>query len=74
MMSLLDAPTALSCQQMNTIFFRAVAGCRANRLAPIYSALPSFRNPNFVVMSQFLNGEAKAWVSTSCHTLESKRF
>lgn len=56
----------LSCAAANAIFFNVydgAPGCSVNRMAPIHNALASNINPDFVVMSQWLNGDAKGWVS-----------
>ncbi|KAL8936881.1 MAG: hypothetical protein Q9216_004697 [Gyalolechia sp. 2 TL-2023] len=55
----------LSCAAANAIFFnryQGAPGCAVNRMAPIYDALASNTNPDFVVMSQYLNGNAKGWI------------
>ncbi|KAL9608030.1 MAG: hypothetical protein Q9167_007109 [Letrouitia subvulpina] len=55
----------LSCPAANAIFFNAyqgAQGCQVNRMAPLYNALASNDNPDFVVMSQWLNGDAKGWI------------
>ena len=33
------------------------------RLQPIFGSLPSYANPDFIAMSQWLNGDAQCWVS-----------
>ncbi|KAL8993521.1 MAG: hypothetical protein Q9188_007310 [Gyalolechia gomerana] len=67
--SIIDPPNpvqpALSCAAANAIFFNQYPGapsCAVNRMAPIYDALASNTNPDFVVMSQWLNGDAKGWI------------
>ncbi|MCJ1458945.1 hypothetical protein MMC28_009321 [Mycoblastus sanguinarius] len=52
----------LSCNAMNSIFFTTSGTCTANRMEPIFGALASSTNPDFVVMSQFLNGNAKGLI------------
>ncbi|KAL8935051.1 MAG: hypothetical protein Q9211_004906, partial [Gyalolechia sp. 1 TL-2023] len=67
--SIIDPPNpvqpVLSCAAANAIFFnqyQGAPGCAVNRMAPIYDALASNTNPDFVVMSQWLNGDAKGWI------------
>lgn len=51
---------SLNCNDMNTIFFDATC----NYMAPVFNSLASEDNPDFIVMSQYLNGDAKGWVRT----------
>ncbi|KAL9579388.1 MAG: hypothetical protein Q9203_006716 [Teloschistes exilis] len=62
--SVVDKPSGISCQDTNSQFFDT-GSCPANRLEPIFGSLPSFKNPDFVAMSQWLNGDAKGWVRSS---------
>lgn len=62
--SVVDKPSGISCQDANSQFFDT-GSCPANRLEPIFGSLPSFKNPDFVAMSQWLNGDAKGWVRSS---------
>ena len=50
--------SSLSCNDLNGIFFTSTC----NFLEPVFGALASAANPDFVVMSQFLNGNAKGLV------------
>lgn len=50
---------SLTCSQLNAIFFTPTC----NFLAYVFGALASATNPDFIVMSQYLNGDAKGWVS-----------
>ncbi|KAL9599991.1 MAG: hypothetical protein Q9219_003460 [cf. Caloplaca sp. 3 TL-2023] len=64
--SIINGPSqpTLDCAGANAIFFNVYPGapCAANRMAPIYNALASYDSPDFVVMSQWLNGQAKGWI------------
>ncbi|KAL8720006.1 MAG: hypothetical protein Q9225_003077 [Loekoesia sp. 1 TL-2023] len=60
--SIIDKTDGISCKDANAQFFDS-GSCPANRLEPIFGSLPSFSNPDFVAMSQWLNGDAKGWVS-----------
>ena len=62
MQSVIDS--GLPCAVLNTQFF-TTTGCPENRLEPIFGSLASNLNPDFVAMSQYLNGDAKGWVSLS---------
>ncbi|KAL8662335.1 MAG: hypothetical protein Q9202_004793 [Teloschistes flavicans] len=62
--SVVGKPSGISCQDANSQFFDT-GSCPANRLEPIFGSLPSFKNPDFVAMSQWLNGDAKGWVRPS---------
>lgn len=55
-----DGGSSLSCNDLNDIFFGNPRTC--NFLEPVFGALASATNPDFVVMSQFLNGNAKGLV------------
>ena len=59
MQSIVDG--GLPCNVLNSHFF-TTTGCVQNRLEPIFGSLASFLNPDFIAMSQFLNGDAKGWV------------
>lgn len=61
MASVIDASGGVNCANAQLQFF-TTGSCPDNRLEPIYAALASYNNPDFVVMSQYLNGEAKGWV------------
>ena len=52
--------SSLTCNDLNDIFFGNPRTC--NFLEPVFGALASATNPDFVVMSQFLNGNAKGLV------------
>ena len=60
---IIDNGTAngMNCATFNKQFF-TTTGCADNRLEPIFGSLASYTNPDFVEMSQFLNGDAKGWV------------
>ena len=62
MESIIDRPGGVICSDANAQFF-TTGNCPANRLQPIFGSLPSYANPDFVAMSQWLNGAAKGWVS-----------
>lgn len=59
MQSVVDG--GLSCAVLNRQFF-TTTGCPENRLEPIFGSLASYLNPDFIAMSQYLNGDAKGWV------------
>ena len=61
MESIIDKPNGLTCANANSQFFDT-GNCPDNRLQPIFGSLPSLQNPDFVAMSQWLNGDAKGWV------------
>ena len=61
MESIIDRPNGLTCANANSQFFDT-GSCPDNRLQPIFGSLPSFENPDFIAMSQWLNGDAKGWV------------
>ena len=61
MESIIDKSNGLTCANANAQFFDA-GNCPDNRLQPIFGALPSYANPDFIAMSQWLNGDAKGWV------------
>ena len=61
----------ISCSDANAQFFDA-GNCADNRLQPIFGSLPSYTNPEFIAMSQWLNGDAKGWVSE--HTYQTLCF
>lgn len=54
--------TQLTCNDMNAMFF-ATNPCNVNRMEPIFGALANPNDPDFVVMSEYLNNIAKGWVS-----------
>ena len=58
-----DSPKGLTCDQMNEIFFTSSGTCIDNRMAHIFGALANENHPDFVVMSEFLNSNAKVAVS-----------
>lgn len=60
--SIIAKTDGMSCNDANAQFFDK-GSCPANRLEPIFGSLPSFSNPDFVAISQWLNGDAKGWVS-----------
>jgi len=62
MQSVIDKSTGISCANANRQFFDT-RNCPGNRLEPIFGSLPSYDNPDFIAMSQWLNGDAKGWVS-----------
>ncbi len=62
MESIIDQPSGVTCSNANKQFFDT-GNCADNRLQPIFGSLPSYANPDFVAMSQWLNGDAKGWVS-----------
>ena len=62
MEDIIDKPNGVTCSIANTQFFDT-GTCPDNRLQPIFASLPSYTNPEFVAMSQWLNGDAKGWVS-----------
>ena len=64
MESIIDKPSQISCKDANAQFFDQ-GSCPDNRLEPIFGSLPSYKNPDFVAMSQWLNGDAKGYVSSS---------
>lgn len=64
MESIIDQPNGLTCANANKQFFDT-GNCPDNRLQPIFGSLPSFANPDFIAMSQWLNGDAKGWVSNA---------
>ena len=66
MESIIDKPNGVTCPNANAQFFDT-GNCADNRLQPIFGSLPSYANPDFIAMSQWLNGDAKGWVSTD-HT------
>jgi hypothetical protein len=62
-----SSPGSLDCDIFNRIFF-ATVGTSAdpqNRLEPIFNALPSDDNPDFVLMTSYLNEHAKGQASHS---------
>ncbi|KAL8710194.1 MAG: hypothetical protein Q9225_007328 [Loekoesia sp. 1 TL-2023] len=61
MESLIDKSNGITCKDANAQFFDQ-GTCPDNRLEPIFGSLPSFQNPDFIAMSQWLNGDAKGWV------------
>ena len=61
MESIIDKPNGLTCANANSQFFDT-GSCSDNRLQPIFGSLPSYENPDFIAMSQWLNGDAKGWV------------
>ncbi|MCJ1229426.1 hypothetical protein MMC12_006092 [Toensbergia leucococca] len=61
MESVIDQQNGLTCPNATEQFF-TTGDCADNRLAPIFDSLPSYKNPDFIVMSQWLNGVAKAYV------------
>ncbi|KAL8773774.1 MAG: hypothetical protein Q9209_001542 [Squamulea sp. 1 TL-2023] len=61
MESIIDKTNGMTCKDANTQFFDR-GNCQANRMEPIFGSLPSFKNPDFIAMSQWLNGDAKGWV------------
>ncbi|KAL9593574.1 MAG: hypothetical protein Q9219_007491, partial [cf. Caloplaca sp. 3 TL-2023] len=61
MESLIDKPSGISCNDANKQFFDT-GSCPDNRMEPIFGSLPSIPNPDFVAMSQWLNGDAKGFV------------
>ena len=62
MESIIDKPNGVTCANANAQFFDT-GSCADNRLQPIFGSLPSYANPDFIGMSQWLNGDAKGWVS-----------
>ena len=62
MESIIDQPNGVTCSAANAQFF-STGTCPDNRLQPIFGSLPSYANPDFIAMSQWLNGDAKGWVS-----------
>ena len=58
-----DQPNGIACRDLNAQFFDRTPNCPGNRMQPIFGALPSEQNPDFIAMSQWLNGDAKGWVS-----------
>lgn len=64
MESIIDKSDGINCEDANAQFFDQgdQGSCPDNRLEPIFGSLPSYRNPDFVAMSQWLNGDAKGWV------------
>ena len=62
MESIIDKPNGVTCANANAQFFDT-GSCADNRLQPIFGSLPSYANPDFIAMSQWLNGDAKGWVS-----------
>lgn len=65
MNSIINQENGLKCRDANKQFFDNTGSCSDNRLQPIFGSLPSFANPDFIVMSQWLNGDAKGWVSNA---------
>ena len=65
MESIVDQPNGVQCADLNKQFFDVGTSCDDNRLQPIFGSLPSYQNPDFIAMSQWLNGDAKGWVSGS---------
>ena len=61
MESIIDKSNGLTCAHANSQFFDS-GSCPDNRLQPIFGSLPSYRNLDFIAMSQWLNGDAKGWV------------
>ncbi|KAL8965855.1 MAG: hypothetical protein Q9183_003657 [Haloplaca sp. 2 TL-2023] len=61
MESIIDKTNGIKCKDANAQFFDQ-GSCPANRMEPIYGSLPSYTNPDFVAMSQWLNGDAKRFV------------
>ena len=71
MKSIIDAGgSSLSCGDTNKIFFTPYC----NFMAPIYNGLASEDNPDFIVMSQYLNGDAKGFVSLHLVSSSSARI
>lgn len=73
MQSVVDA--GLPCAVLNSQFF-TTTGCPQNRLEPIFGSLASYLNPDFIAMSQYLNGDAKGWVKkpVSLSPFDDKSF
>lgn len=67
MESIIDQPNGVTCANANAQFFDT-GNCADNRLQPIFGSLPSYANPDFIAMSQWLNGDAKGWVSDDTST------
>ncbi|KAL8668854.1 MAG: hypothetical protein Q9168_006533 [Polycauliona sp. 1 TL-2023] len=61
MESVIDKPNGITCKDANAQFFDQ-GTCPDNRMEPIFGSLPSYKNPDFIAMSQWLNGDAKGWV------------
>ena len=61
MESIIGLPSGISCKDANDQFFDQ-GTCPDNRMEPIFGALPSYKIPDFIAMSQWLNGDAKGWV------------
>ncbi|KAL8700003.1 MAG: hypothetical protein Q9201_005684 [Fulgogasparrea decipioides] len=61
MESIIDQTGGMTCKDANVQFFDK-GNCPDNRMEPIFGSLPSFKNPDFIAMSQWLNGDAKGWV------------
>ena len=70
MQSIIDQPDGMTCSDANSQFFDT-GSCPDNRLQPIFGSLPSYANPDFIAMSQWLNGVAKGWVSNSVPNLST---
>ena len=62
MESIIDKANGIICADANAQFFDT-GSCADNRLQPIFGSLASYANPDFIAMSQWLNGDAKGWVS-----------
>lgn len=62
MESIIDKQNGLTCADANAQLFDTGSTCEDNRLQPIFGSLPSYTNPDFIAMSQWLNGDAKGWV------------
>lgn len=62
MESIIDERNGITCSIANAQFFDT-GSCADNRLEPIFGSLASYANPDFIAMSQWLNGDAKGWVS-----------
>ncbi|KAL2037046.1 hypothetical protein N7G274_010173 [Stereocaulon virgatum] len=61
MESVIDMTDGVTCKNANTHFF-STGAINQNRLAPIFNALPSYKNLDFIAMSKWLNGNAKGSV------------
>jgi hypothetical protein len=62
MESVIDITDGVTCKNANAHFL-STGDSKQNRLAPIFNALPSYKNLDFIAMSKWLNGNAKGWVS-----------
>ncbi|KAI1393091.1 uncharacterized protein F4822DRAFT_426286 [Hypoxylon trugodes] len=49
----------LSCADLNQFFFPTVNKCQHNLMQPIWNSIASEKNLDFIVMSQYLNGDGK---------------